>query len=213
VISIRGLVAVVGVVAVGASAGLLVTPRADAAGPVTETFSYTGGSQTFVVPEGVTELTIEVFGAQGGAAAGQSSDTTATAEGGLGGRAQVTFAVTPGAVLQVNVGGRGGDGTDAPSSGSPGFNGGGAGGSAAESGTTAGGGGGFNGCFSKASGGGGGGRYGGGTAPTADGDLGGGAGGGSSNPTTDTTSGVRAGNGLVRITYAPTDRVVVRFTG
>lgn len=141
-ISIRGFVAAAGAVAVAASAGLLVAPTADAADPVTETFSYTGGAQTFVVPEGVAVLTIEVFGAQGGAGAGQANGTAATADGGLGGRSLVTFAVTPGDVLQVNVGGRGGDGTDAPSPGSPGFNGGGAGAAATESGTSAGGGGG-----------------------------------------------------------------------
>jgi len=33
----------------------------------TQTFSYTGGEQTWVVPAGVTSVTIEAWGAQGGA--------------------------------------------------------------------------------------------------------------------------------------------------
>ena len=42
------------------------TAGAGGAGDVTETFTFTGGVQQFVVPAGVTEVTIEAFGAQGG---------------------------------------------------------------------------------------------------------------------------------------------------
>ena len=77
-------------------------------------FGYTGSSQTFIVPNGVTSLTITASGAQGGAAGGV---TTAK------------IPVTPGATLDVEVGGQPG------SSGAGGYNGGGAGGG---SGSTAG---------------------------------------------------------------------------
>ena len=102
-----------------------------AATAVTQTFSFTGTSQTFTVPTGVTQITVEVLGAQGGLA----QDGTA---GGLGGRGTATIAVTPGEVLQVNVGGQGGTGN--PAAG--GFNGGGAGGTGSSANSGGGGGGG-----------------------------------------------------------------------
>jgi hypothetical protein len=101
-----------------------------AAGAFTQTFNFTGAAQTFTVPTGVTLVTVDAFGAEGG----QAQDGTA---GGLGGRATATIAVTAGQVLQVNVGGR-------PATGNPaagGFNGGGASGTAV-GGTSGGGGGG-----------------------------------------------------------------------
>jgi hypothetical protein len=73
-------------------------------------FSYTGAQQTWVVPGGVTSVTITATGARGGNA------------GGLGARATGTYAVTPGETLYIYVGGRGGQ----PAGG---FNGGGSGGS------------------------------------------------------------------------------------
>jgi hypothetical protein len=85
-----------------------------AAGPTSVTFNFTGTVQTFTVPAGVSQITVDAFGAQGGGG------------GGLGGRATATFSVTPGETLQVTVGGQGldiGFGT-----GSGGFNGGGSGG-------------------------------------------------------------------------------------
>jgi hypothetical protein len=68
------------------------------AAPVTETFAYTGDAQTFVVPDGVCEVTIDAFGAEGGDAGGQF-------QAGLGGRATATIEVTPGETLAVYVGG------------------------------------------------------------------------------------------------------------
>lgn len=67
------------------------------------TLSYTGSIQTFTVPAGVTSITIDGRGAQGG--------TSGSNPGGLGARMVGTFAVTPGQVLQILVGQQGGTGT------------------------------------------------------------------------------------------------------
>lgn len=61
-----------------------------------QTFNYTGSVQTFMVPDNVTEVTITARGAQGGGA-----------QGGNGGEVTATLPVTPGAVLDVYVGGQG----------------------------------------------------------------------------------------------------------
>lgn len=81
------------------------------------TFAFTGGTQPFIVPAGVTSIRIDASGAQGGT--GRNSTA-----GGLGGRVEATIAVTPGETLTVLVGGLGQDGGN----GAAGFNGGGAGG-------------------------------------------------------------------------------------
>lgn len=62
----------------------------------TTQLSYTGAVQTFVVPDGVTSIALDLYGAQGGGA-----------QGGLGGRLQRTITVTPGESLYVYVGGQG----------------------------------------------------------------------------------------------------------
>jgi hypothetical protein len=90
--------------------------------PVTETvidFSYTGSEQSFIIPAGVTQVQLEVWGAQGG-------DATTTYPGGRGGYATGTYDVTPGQTLYVNVGGMGQDYTN-PHTGNylGGYNGGG----------------------------------------------------------------------------------------
>jgi hypothetical protein len=95
---------------------------ASGGGSTTTTFSYTGATQTFTVPSGVTSITIDAYGAAGGNAA---DVLTTNANGGQGTRASGTLAVTPGQVLQINVGGLG------SAAGTGGFNGGGTGGSAA----------------------------------------------------------------------------------
>jgi hypothetical protein len=64
------------------------------------TFNFTGGLQTYVVPPGVTSINVDVYGAQGG--------SFASAEGGLGARVSGDFAVIPGQILNVWVGGMGG---------------------------------------------------------------------------------------------------------
>ncbi len=68
------------------------------------TFRYTGGEQTFVVPEGVYALAVTAYGARGGTASGFPAEA-----GGLGAMARGTIAVLPGETLYVEVGGRGQD--------------------------------------------------------------------------------------------------------
>ena len=76
---------------------------------VTQTYAFTGGPQIYVVPLGVTSITVTLNGAQGSTISGKGT-------GGLGGSVTATISVTPGEVLQVMVGG------------SAGYNGGGRGG-------------------------------------------------------------------------------------
>jgi Glycine rich protein len=82
-----------------------------------------GSAQTFTVPSGVTSITIDAFGAQGGGPAGGGG-------GGNGGEARATFSVIPGALLTVIAAGQGGDGPLTPDAtpGAGGFGGGGSGG-------------------------------------------------------------------------------------
>jgi hypothetical protein len=87
-------------------------------------FDYTGAAQTFVVPACATRVTIEAFGAEGGAAYNRSGTNPV---GGRGGRVLASVAVTGNETLRVYVGGRGEDGT-ATDSGFGGWNGGGSGG-------------------------------------------------------------------------------------
>lgn len=63
-------------------------------------FAYTGSAQTWTVPAGVTSATADVYGAEG-------AFPGVGGFGGLGGRASATIALTPGQVLQINVGGAG----------------------------------------------------------------------------------------------------------
>ena len=72
-------------------------------------YAYTGGQQTFVVPAGITSVTIQAWGAQGGIS------------GGYGGYATGTLSVSQGQTLYLYVGEQGGTLTG-------GFNGGGSGG-------------------------------------------------------------------------------------
>ncbi len=89
----------------------------------TTTFNYSGGTQQFTVPGGVTSVDVDVYGAEG---------ETLNGTAGLGARASATLAVTPGQVLQINVGGDGssggynGGGQSGPGGFSPAGNGGGA---------------------------------------------------------------------------------------
>ena len=61
----------------------------------------TGSLQTFTIPAGVTSITIEAYGAQGG------NTYSATLRGGKGAKMKGTFAVTPGDVLKILVGQQG----------------------------------------------------------------------------------------------------------
>ncbi|MBB4760018.1 PxKF domain-containing protein [Amorphoplanes digitatis] len=88
---------------------------------VTCPFAFTGAEQTFVVPTGVTALSVTAVGAAGGGGFGTGSP-------GRGGVASATLSVTQGSTLYVEVGGVGEDLTavGAPG-GAGGFNGGGQG--------------------------------------------------------------------------------------
>jgi hypothetical protein len=70
----------------------------------TTTFNYTGGVQTFVVPAGITEISIDMYGAKGG------DGGLGTKIGGFGGRVQTTITVIPGQTLNIFVGGLGQNG-------------------------------------------------------------------------------------------------------
>lgn len=65
------------------------------------TFSYTGSSQSNVVPADVTSAQIEVWGGKGGNA---TTDGTWTGTGGLGGYAKGNLSVTTGQTLNITVG-------------------------------------------------------------------------------------------------------------
>jgi hypothetical protein len=80
------------------------------------TFSYTGLVESFTVPECVTTITADAYGAQGG------NGTYYT--GGWGGRVQATLTVVANSSLSIRVGGMG---NLCPSGLGPGFNGGGPG--------------------------------------------------------------------------------------
>jgi RHS repeat-associated protein len=91
-----------------AIASLSAAPSPAASGEVD--FAYTGAAQPFKVPDGVTSIDVRLQGAQGNGT-----------YGGLGAQVEGTLPVTPGEMLQINVGGAGGPA--APGTG--GFNGGG----------------------------------------------------------------------------------------
>jgi hypothetical protein len=73
-----------------------------------QTFSYTGYEQTFMVPSYVTEVTIKADGASGGTGTGSGSFSGFPA-GGSGGVVKATILVTPSESLAVFVGGEGTD--------------------------------------------------------------------------------------------------------
>ena len=56
----------------------------------TQTFSYTGSQQSFTVPGGVTTITVDAAGAEGGAGGP-----------GKGGRTQGDISVTAGATIYI----------------------------------------------------------------------------------------------------------------
>lgn len=87
----------------------------------TVSFSYTGGPQTYTVPAGVSAISVLVQGAEGGL---NSDETDFPDVAGRGGCVRAIIAVTPGQVLQINVGGRGQNGS-ATAGGAGGYNGGG----------------------------------------------------------------------------------------
>lgn len=92
-------------------------PNTATAESASQTFSHNGAQQTFVVPSGVTTITIKAWGAQGGM---YNSGWGA----GKGGYSTGTLNVSPGEILYIYVGGQGNSsGSNVQVSG--GFNGGG----------------------------------------------------------------------------------------
>ncbi|WP_394795817.1 hypothetical protein [Armatimonas sp.] len=92
--------------------GLLSVMVLPAFAQTTSAFSFTGANQVFVVPSGITSLTVKLWGAGGGGLGGFSG-------GGSGAFVTGLLTVTPGETLTLIVGGGGG------SAGSGGFGGGG----------------------------------------------------------------------------------------
>lgn len=82
-------------------------------------FKYTGKTEIWIVPKGVTSITVDLAGGSGG----DAQDGI----GGKGGRVQCILPVTPGDTLHINVGGKGKDGDNETGRIMGGFNGGGTG--------------------------------------------------------------------------------------
>jgi hypothetical protein len=106
--------------------------RGSSASLIGETvFGFTGEARQFIVPAGVTSITINAFGARGGDGWNAVGEGSVGGMGGLGGNVQATLAVTPGETLCIYVGGAGTDGTPTddvrPAPGTGGWNGGGEG--------------------------------------------------------------------------------------
>ena len=70
-----------------------------------KTFSYTGAAQEFVVPACALNVTVELWGAQGGGA--KCCDNSIQDDGGKGGYVKASLAANPGDKWQVYVGGKG----------------------------------------------------------------------------------------------------------
>ncbi len=88
---------------------ITLAPRTvDAASEITNTYNYTGSTQTFTVPEGVTSIEVTLTGGQGGLGGGDSQGSPTP--GGYQGVVTGTMAVTPGQAITVAVGGGGGTG-------------------------------------------------------------------------------------------------------
>ena len=68
---------------------------------ILQSFGYTGSFQRYVVPENITNLIVDCYGAQGGAW------KLAKSYAGLGGYISTQITVTPGQILYVYVGGKG----------------------------------------------------------------------------------------------------------
>jgi hypothetical protein len=107
------------IVTLGLALGAAPAPHALAAGPATQTFTFTGAEQQFTVPAGVSSIHVVLIGGRGGAYG-------SLAAGGMGARVEGDLAVSPGMQLFIEVGGNGPDDTEQQTPG--GFNGGGVGG-------------------------------------------------------------------------------------
>jgi len=70
------------------------------------TFNFTGTVQSWTVPQGITSISVDVYGAQGSSGGANGNQPGGT--GGLGAELSGTLAVTPGQVLNIYVGGTNG---------------------------------------------------------------------------------------------------------
>ena len=104
-------------------------------------FEYTGKFQTYEVPEGVTSIEVELWGAGGGFSSWEKGRYPDKYKPGKGGKLTATYPVEPGSKIYIFVGGRGDNATDT-FQGKGGFNGGGDGNNTGEYGPYCGGGGG-----------------------------------------------------------------------
>ncbi|CAB4331489.1 unannotated protein [freshwater metagenome] len=101
------------------------TPDCSAGTTCTITFTYTGDYYSWTVPSGITSITVDAYGAEGG----RSNFRANTAVPGKGGRVQATLNTTSGEALHIYVGGAGSSVTSiSANSASAGWNGGGRGG-------------------------------------------------------------------------------------
>jgi Glycine rich protein len=104
-------------------------------------FEYTGKFQTYEVPEGVTSIEVELWGASGGFGSWENARYPDKYAPGKGGKIKALVDVEPGSKIYIFVGGRGDNATDTYQ-GKGGFNGGGDGNNTGEYGPYCGGGGG-----------------------------------------------------------------------
>jgi hypothetical protein len=105
------LVCATALVGLGLSGGARPSPAgADPAGAETFSFVGEGIDQTYVVPDGVTSLQVELLGAEGGDGGTCGRETSACGNGGRAGLGALVVAalpVTPGQTLTVRVGAQG----------------------------------------------------------------------------------------------------------
>jgi hypothetical protein len=97
------------------AAGILMLLAPTAQAVVKKVFTFTGGEQTFTVPDGVHQVALAAIGGAGGDTADASGGEGAALSGGA-------IVVTPGQTLYIEVGG---EGHSQAEGGSGGFNGGG----------------------------------------------------------------------------------------
>jgi titin len=105
---IVGFLVAITLYALPASAGAVSTVTTGTT--VTDTYSYTGNTETLTVPANVYQLSVTVTGAEGGQGGRDASGTAPP--GGYQGVVTGTISVTPGEVLTIGVGQGGADSPD-----------------------------------------------------------------------------------------------------
>jgi hypothetical protein len=68
------------------------------------TFSATGAAQTWVVPDRVTSITVDMCGAQGGLSPNSLTNVGRNVPGGMGAKLVSSILVTPGMIITIIVG-------------------------------------------------------------------------------------------------------------